>query len=264
MDTGNTGIPTVDKIFVINLNHNTDRLYNFSVLMNKLNYQFERFEAVNGQLYKPDYLSPGEYGCYLSHKSLWEKIANDPDIKKAIIFEDDVDLSEVLEDTHHAGILIEHYVTNYTYDIFYLGKFLDRCDFGVLQGPVVLRSYKPLCAHAYVLTKEGAISLLNCVDGDDGTPFNDKQKGPRYPADGYLDICIEKQKLLVYAAHPSIFNQNTVCFNSNMRSKLGSLVLNTKECCVPQCANHIYIFIALVSVIFIIVVMVWSWKNRKR
>jgi len=259
-----TGIPTVDKIFVINLNHNTDRLYNFSVLMDKLGYNFERFNAINGQLYKPDYLSPGEYGCYLSHKTLWERIAKDPDIDKAIIFEDDVDLATGLDGIDHAKSLIKHYITHYTYDIFYLGKCLDRCDLHISQGPGVVRTYKPLCAHAYVLTKQGAISILNCIDGKDGTPFTDFQKGPKYPSDGYLDICIEEQNMLVYAAHPSLFNQNTVCFNSNMRSKLVSLILNTKECCVPQCANQIYIFLALITVIFIVIVIIWSWSNRQK
>ncbi len=257
-----SGIPTVDKIFVINLNHNTDRLYNFSVLMSKLDYQFERFEAVNGQLYKPQYLSPGEYGCYLSHKSLWEKIAKDPDLNKAIIFEDDVDLSEGLEGIEHADVLIKHYITHYSYDIFYLGKCLDRCDMHISQGPGVVRTFKPLCAHAYVLTKQGAIALLNCVEEEDGT--SGSNLGPKYPADNYIDVCIEEKNLLVYAAHPSIFNQNTVCFDSNMRSRLGMMILNTKECCVPQCANHIYIFLALISIIFIVIVIIWSWKTRGR
>lgn len=255
-----TGVSSVDQIFVINLDHNTDRLHNFSMLMKDLGYQFTRFKAINGQLYKPDYLSPGEYGCYLSHKTLWEKIAKDPDINKAIIFEDDVILGEGLEGIDHAKVLIEHYVNQYSYDIFYLGKCLDRCDLHISQGPGVVRTFKPLCAHAYVLSKQGAIKLLNCVNSSDHTPFSnsDTIKGPEYPTDGYIDVCIERDNLLVYAAHPSIFVQNTVCFNSNMRSRLGSLILNTKECCVPQYANHIYIFIALISFIFILIVFFWS------
>lgn len=258
------GIPTIDRIYVINMNHNTDRLYNFSVLMNKLNYQFERFEGVNGQLYKPDKLSPGEYGCYLSHKSLWQKIAKDPDINKAIIFEDDVELNEDLEDIKHADTLIKHYVQRYNCDIFYLGKCLDRCDLHISQGPGVVRTFKPLCAHAYILSKQGAIKLLNCVDDNDGTPFTQNLKGPRYATDNYMNVCIEEQDMLVYAAHPSIFIQNTVCFDSNMRSRLGMMILNTKECGVPQFANHIYIFLSFLAVFFIVVTIIWSWNNRRR
>lgn len=266
-----TGIVSIDKIFVINLDHNVDRLHNFGLLMSTLGYKFERYKAVNGQKYKPTHLSSGEYGCFLSHKNLWKRIAKDPAIDKAIIFEDDVELSAKLENAKHAKLLIEHYINQYSYDMFYLGKCLDRCDLHVAQGSGVVRTFKPLCAHAYVLTKEGAKKLIEyyredmkkCVEGKESCKEK-KEVGPRYPADVYLQLCIEDKDMLVYAAQPSIFVQNTVCYNSNMRSKLGSLILNTKECGVPQCVVHIYIFIALVSIIFIIVCILWAVQVNKR
>lgn len=250
----NSGIPTIDKIYVINLNHNTDRLHNFSTLMKKLGYKFERFEAVNGQLYKPEYLSPGEYGCLISHKTLWERVANDDTLNKVIIFEDDADISDKLIDNMgKAAQLIKHYVTKYSYDIFYLGKCLDRCDMHISQGQGVVRSFKPLCAHAYVITKQGAKKLLEQLETDEF----------RHTSDVLINLAIKNQNMLVYAAHPSIFNQNTSSFDSNMRSKLSMMILNTKECCIPQCANYIYIFLVLIALVFLIIAIIWS-RNRRR
>src|SRR5437868_10215031 len=102
----------VDRSFVINLDPNSDRLVDFDLMMQNLNWDYERFEAVNGKklvysLYNsenPNYfanhqylykyvsssiMSPAEIGCLLSHVTLWELVATDPTVNRIAIFEDD-------------------------------------------------------------------------------------------------------------------------------------------------------------------------------
>ena len=246
-------IKNIDKIYVINMDHNTNRLHSFSELMNNLNLDFERFPAINGQLYKPKYLSPGEYGCFSSHRKIWKIIAKDNTINKAIIFEDDIIINLKLKNDYaKTKALVDHYCNNYTFDIFYLGKCLDRCDLHLAQGEGVVRTFKPSCLHAYVITKETAKILLSRYP-----------KHPKHPVDNFLIECINKEELLAFAAQPSIFVQDNVCYESNLRSRFSQLILNTKECGVPRDASYIYAFLGLVSVIFIVVVIYWS-VNRRR
>lgn len=243
----------IDRVFVINMDHDVARLSSFTSLMRNLKIKFERFPAVNGQAYKPKKLSPGEYGCFMSHKKIWEIVAKDDDINKAIIFEDDIVLNSKLKnDYKHARKIIKHYCQNYTYDIFYLGKCLDRCDLHTSQGEGVVRTRKPLCTHSYVITKDTAIKLLkNCPEELNRA------------LDNFVSDCIGKSDLLAYAAHPSIFVQDSVCYSSNLRSRFMQMILNTKECGVPKDSNYIYSFIALVSIIFIIIAIMWSVKRNQ-
>jgi GR25 family glycosyltransferase involved in LPS biosynthesis len=92
----------VDKIYVINLDKDKDRLYNFDRMMKINKWSYERFPAVYGKNLTPEQkilkqkyvnfpleINPSEIGCLLSHVSLWEKVAYDPEINKILIFEDD-------------------------------------------------------------------------------------------------------------------------------------------------------------------------------
>lgn len=263
-----SGISFVDKIFVINLDHNVDRLENFSHLMDSLGYQFERFKAVNGQQYEPTYITRGEYGCFLSHFSLWKRVASDPTISRAIIFEDDVILSPKLESVTRAKELIEDCISNYSCDIFYLGKCLDRCDLHKNATPGIVRTNSPLCAHAYALSKEGAKKLISYYKKSmksikSLSPLSKTIVGPKHSADVFMKVCIKEKQMLVYASHPSIFVQNTICYSSNMRNKIVSSIFNSSECCVPQYVVYIYIFVILITVLFIFTSLVWVFTRKK-
>ena len=90
----------IDKIYVINLEKNKDRLKKFMKCAKKANVNVKRFDAVNGkELSKNDpyvikyfgknsNLNPGQIGCALSHIKIWEDAIKN-NYNNIIVFEDD-------------------------------------------------------------------------------------------------------------------------------------------------------------------------------
>lgn len=94
----------VDKIFVINLPHRTDRLERFDQLSKIHNFEYEVFEAFNGKekigenfeyngtkigiAYGQDSYFKAQIGCLISHLNLI-KHCRDLNLSKVMIFEDD-------------------------------------------------------------------------------------------------------------------------------------------------------------------------------
>lgn len=104
-------------IFVINLDGSTKRLEKVESELAKYDVSFERIAAVDGRLmsdealhehYCPqknaaDYykaLTPGEIGCYLSHRKAWATII-ERDLAAAIVLEDDFLLLHPISDVVH-------------------------------------------------------------------------------------------------------------------------------------------------------------------
>jgi GR25 family glycosyltransferase involved in LPS biosynthesis len=95
----------IDKIYVINLKKNQDRLEKFMENAKKANVEVERFDAVYGKELKKDHpdilkyfikdhgLNPGQIGCALSHIKIWEDAINN-NYNNIIIFEDDAVIPE--------------------------------------------------------------------------------------------------------------------------------------------------------------------------
>jgi glycosyl transferase family 25 len=92
-------------IFVINLDGSTERLSKVEQELHKIGASFERVSAVDGRVmteaerlqhYSPELnasnyykaLTPGEIGCYLSHRKVWKLIV-ERKLPAAIVLEDD-------------------------------------------------------------------------------------------------------------------------------------------------------------------------------
>jgi GR25 family glycosyltransferase involved in LPS biosynthesis len=96
---------TIRTTFVINLNRSTDRMQAFDENAKALGMQYVRWEGTDGRSMTKHQreavasrwcssgvtCTPGVIGCYLSHKSLWERIASQSDSPHDwyMIFEDD-------------------------------------------------------------------------------------------------------------------------------------------------------------------------------
>lgn len=95
-------------VFVINLDGSVDRLESAQKQLRAMGIAMERFPAIYGKsltlqqvedCYDTDLnrtkfrrpLSPGEIGCYLSHRALWQKMVNE-NIEVAIVLEDDIEV----------------------------------------------------------------------------------------------------------------------------------------------------------------------------
>lgn len=83
----------VDKIYVINMDHNKERLNHIKYQLDKFNIPFQRIAGVNGKKVYPKYenktsLGPGVLGCLLSH-ILVIKDAIKNDYENILVLEDD-------------------------------------------------------------------------------------------------------------------------------------------------------------------------------
>jgi glycosyl transferase family 25 len=108
------------KSYLINLDKDTDRLAFFSANFSRLEMEVERISAIDGRVFsEEDYHKfmqdrprsynrektktwlRGQMGCFLSHYTVWEKIAQGSNLFCAV-FEDDIhvsdDLKEILDD----------------------------------------------------------------------------------------------------------------------------------------------------------------------
>ncbi len=99
-----SGIPSIDCIYVINLDHRKDRWNRLSELFSKMNLNVNRFSAIIGSQLTtrqrqemsgpyPILLSGDEIGCLLSHLSII-KDAYDRGFSTVWILEDDVEFLE--------------------------------------------------------------------------------------------------------------------------------------------------------------------------
>lgn len=265
----------VDKTFVINMSKDADRLADFDYMMrHKLKWNYSRFEAINGKVLwindKPHdmkletyhtiqqhqqlkykytnfitWLSPSEIGCFLSHISLWEEVANNPELNRIAIFEDDAR-------TYLSGKKIKRKIEKLYKqedpDMLYLGKALDDCKNYTHILDNVYRSKAPFCLHAYIITKKGAQTLLSQApfwDAIDIVPIVAAQKGA-------IDIMV---------FHPSLFYQNVINNNSNLR-QFDNALNNLCECWVTNApVNDSWLLIwTVIALIAAIILSIWFFN----
>lgn len=245
----------VDDIYVINLKKDVKRLSQFSHLMSRLNWNWNRFEAIdtndlisniNTQHMRNKYINPivtlsaGEICCFLSHITLWKKLI-DSNKNRFLIFEDDastlIDGPSVEE---YIDKFYNHVTTKNTNEplILYLGKSLDYCTEYKHIVNRVYQSIRPLCLHAYIINRQAAINILANSYGIaiDLVPIELINQNC-----GYLAVF-----------HPSLFFQDSIDSLSNLRSK-NSQILNTSECVtsVDDISKNILI-VTIVILVFII------------
>jgi glycosyl transferase family 25 len=203
-----------DKIFVINMKKDEQRLDNFNKLSKKLNFEYNIKEAVIGKNLKklPKYikenhnLGPSEVGCFMSHVEIWEELLLSND-NSYLIFEDDVDTyidAEKFNELKNSKV---------DFDILYLGKCLCNCgSLEPLESKNLFKAKAPVCLHAYIITKNFVkIALEN------------------FPTSKTIDSYIQQLNLDVKVYHPSLFYQDIFSNNSNLRNKFATYNINN-EC----------------------------------
>jgi len=267
----------IDDTYVINMDSDTHRLVEFTNMMSLSNWNFKRHPGINGKrllsswsnindeneyetlrrqlAMKKKYvqgitwLSNSEIGCLLSHVSLWEEVATNPDKNRIAIFEDDAR-------THLDGNTAFKLLSGYYYhleannipepDMLYLGKALDDCMNYQKVWDNVYTSTHPLCLHAYIITKAGAQKLLDMI--------------PYGLAIDMIPIkAIEQKRIKVNTFHPSLYFQDVFNNTSNLRTLKGA-INHTTECLVSQ--QHVvgdtwhYIIIIVIALIAVIILFI--------
>ncbi len=249
------------KTFVINMEKDKQRLSDFDDMMKESKWQYERIEAINGNAldsyatklkskYIADYnhLSNNEIGCMLSHIKLFEKLMADEVYDQYIIFEDDAR-------THMNGNDVKKSISDLfkniknTPDILYLGKALDYCMEYKKVWKNVYKPKRPLCNHAYLISKNGAAKILN------KKPF-------KLAIDNEIANLIYNEKINALAYHPSIYFQDVLSYSSNLRN-LSAALNNNTECImnmhymsIDTVEYVIYICIALIVALILFYVAI--------
>jgi GR25 family glycosyltransferase involved in LPS biosynthesis len=168
-----------DKVFVINLEEQSERLAQFDTTMKEQEIKYERFNAIKGSTVLKDerltdycntFCTDGMKGCALSHRSIWEYMINN-DLQNVFIFEDDAIIDENFSrDFQHVW---NHLPKDY--DIVYFG-----CLFGCSDNSVTNSVFKKVSGidaeeinefvqssngsvgtHAYMISLEGAKKFIN-------------------------------------------------------------------------------------------------------
>lgn len=254
-----TGKFLLDRSYVINMDKDVKRLAEFDFMMKKCEWNYVRFPAVEPNKMtahhlkmQEEYLSPahtlrrGEICCLLSHISLWVD-AHENQYDRVAIFEDDArvltanpSIKEPIEELYaylQANNIEEP-------DILYLGKCCDYCKKLKRVYGNVYYSVRPICAHAYILSKKGIEKLLKL--------------GPYVrPLDMKVADAIAQGDLRVMVFQPSLFFQDVIDTESNLRPSNQSF-LNICECCDVTTETSYY-WIAISSLLLLILILVILW-----
>jgi GR25 family glycosyltransferase involved in LPS biosynthesis len=171
------------EIYYINLNERNDRKIEMEKLLRKINLNYYRIDAINGNNLNYDKLlqekivldysfndynkkdkklNMGEIGCYLSHVSAWNKFIESRK-NYGIFFEDDIVINELYFNKVFNRIIDELII--YNFDILFLSRnAMSNSQF--YEGQIIGKFfYKPskimYGAHSYILSKKGAKKFIN-------------------------------------------------------------------------------------------------------
>ena len=200
----------VDKVYLINLDRDTERLKKMSEQLTKLNIDFTRFPAVLGSQVKTSshltelclkYCTDGIKGCALSHKTIWEEMITN-NYKYVLVLEDDAIFADDFEHMFKTGW--EQVPKDF--DIWYLGynfKCTDTKTIPLLYNRVlghtpqpvdthIQRVYGSVGTHGYVISNKCARAFKHL---------------PIYThIDAQITIWLDKYSLSAYLVKPLIIN----------------------------------------------------------
>lgn len=166
----------INNIWIINLDKSTDRMEKIKKNFDSLGVKYNRFSAVYGKNVSKDYLDNnvsfickkllcnyGTIGCAASHKTLWKQLINS-DREYYIVFEDDIEINKTTIDIINK---LEPFIKKFDIDYLNLscvnyGCSIKKTEFTVDEFEFG-KPYFPLQTGSYIITKKGAIKLLNNI-----------------------------------------------------------------------------------------------------
>jgi GR25 family glycosyltransferase involved in LPS biosynthesis len=167
-----------DKVYVINLEKEKERLKAFDTQMSKNRIKYDRFNAILGANVLKDerlndycntFCTDGMKGCALSHRSIWEDVVKKK-YQNVLICEDDA----MISDSFDKDFQNAYYHIPKDYDVLYLGCLFGCKDDSVLNKVVTkVNGFDPkeineklvevkgtIGLHCYMVSLEGAKKLI--------------------------------------------------------------------------------------------------------
>jgi hypothetical protein len=194
----------VTNIILPNLNFSTKTKIFNAILKNTINKE----ELIkNNKLNYKTKLNEGQLACHLSHLSVMEQFLK-TNYKYCLIFEDDLKKPKKIDYNLYIHKILD-YIDKDT-DLIYLGSCFNSCSRDQqTQFKGLKRCFRPLCRHAYIVSKEGATKIL-----DNYNTIPQLEAG-----DLTIGGMILNNQLKSYCSVPPLFFQN--------REELGTNLGNT-------------------------------------
>jgi len=153
-----------DKVYVINLEKEKERLKAFDTQMSKNRIKYERFNAVLGANVLKDerltdycntFCTDGMKGCALSHRSIWEDVVKNK-YQNVLICEDDA----MISDSFDRDFQNAYYHIPKDYDVLYLGCLFGCKDDSMLNKLVTkVNGFEPQDINEKVVEVKGTVGL---------------------------------------------------------------------------------------------------------
>ena len=118
-------------------------------------------DQLDGSMIKKEWNTYNEHkvACHISHcKALRHFLESDAET--CLIFEDDIREAFVADTNHKRLHLLKEELAEMRWDVIYLGKCWDTCKAARKVSLQLYKSTRPLCRHAYAITRAGATSVL--------------------------------------------------------------------------------------------------------
>lgn len=197
-----------DKVFVINMDKEKERLKSFDNYMSNANIKYERFPAVIGSKVKNDtrlseycntFCPDGVKGCALSHRTIWDLMIENK-YKNVLIFEDDAVIDKNFDTTFQ-------HVWNHLpkdYDVIYFG-----CIFGCNDDSLGNEIFKKIIGgpteqvNEFVSTTKGSTGT-HCymISLEAAKKFSSKQIS--YPIDTQIVWWIKEYNYNAYTSYTNL------------------------------------------------------------
>ena len=216
----------VDKVYVINLEKDINKLKSVTKEFEEQHIVFERFNAIDGNNVDDDaritkfcnkFCYDGLKGCALSHRTIWEK-ALENRYEHIAVFEDDV----LFNKDFNTNLQLNYYNIPNDFDILYLGAAFNCGDtsfynkinekvHGIVNTKIndhILKVNGCGGFYGYIISKKCIEKILN--------------EKISFHIDTNLTSYIKKYNLKAYAFHPVLVETNVN--NSNLSFKFPVLL----------------------------------------
>lgn len=181
-------------IFVINLEHRTDRRVAMQEQLERIGWHAEFFPAIRPTS-AADFPSTGARGCFLSHLSVLKK-ARDAGAQQLVILEDDVNFAQgfAVRWKHSISVL-----ETSEWSIFYPGHVLDGLPEGLSR---ISPNTGVRCTHFMLINGHAIPTLIAGLERILSRPAGHPIGGPMHIDAAYSTIRTQDHSLVTYAYFP--------------------------------------------------------------
>lgn len=158
-------------------------------------------------------LTAGEVAVSLSQRDALSRFLNNSNAHNALILEDDFTINgDALKERLNYSLPVLEAASN-PWDILFLGRCHDHCEYDQYLGADVYQVFNPVCLHAYAINRRAAKMIIEAAR---------LCKGSNCPIDNVVRSLIQgtselgrSQMLVALAISPQLFTQET-SFRGNL------------------------------------------------